>query len=92
MKIVSNILKKAHGRKFEKEWMQFIDFIVIIPYGIIRLNYLKIFIWTFSKFENKYISWPTCAKRLIHVLLQIITKPISLKWKKYMYNKRLLLH
>ena len=40
MKIVSNILKKAQGRKFEKEWIQFIDFIVIIPSGIIILNYL----------------------------------------------------
>ena len=28
MIIISNILKKAKGRKFEKEWMQLIDFIV----------------------------------------------------------------
>ena len=40
VKIVSNILKKAQGQKFEKEWIQFIDFIVIIPSGIIILNYL----------------------------------------------------
>ena len=40
VKIVSYILKKAQGRKFEKEWIHFIDFIVIIPYGIIILNYL----------------------------------------------------
>ena len=26
VKIVSNILKKAQGRKFEKEWIQFIDY------------------------------------------------------------------
>ena len=28
---VSNILKKAHGRKFEKERIKFIDFTIIIP-------------------------------------------------------------
>ena len=43
VKIVSNILKKAQVRKFEKEWIQFIDFIVIIPFGIIILNYLCYF-------------------------------------------------
>ena len=42
MKFVSNILKKAQGRKFEKELIQFIDFIVIIPYGIIIFDYFEI--------------------------------------------------
>ena len=40
VKIVSNILEKAQGRKYEKEWIQYIDFIVIIPFGIIIWNYL----------------------------------------------------
>ena len=44
VKIVSNIQKKAQGRKFEKEWILFIDFNVIIPYGIIILNYLYMFL------------------------------------------------
>ena len=32
VKVVSNILKKAHGGKFEKEWIKFIDFTVSIPF------------------------------------------------------------
>ena len=43
VKMVSYILKKAQGRKFEKEWIQFIDFIVIIPYGIIILKHFFVF-------------------------------------------------
>ena len=35
VKIVSNTLKKAQGRKFEKECIQSIDLITIIPFGII---------------------------------------------------------
>ena len=49
VKIVSNILKKAQGRKFEKEWIQLIDFIGIIPYGIIILNYLWFQYWQKSR-------------------------------------------
>ena len=39
-KVVSNILKKAHGRKFDKERMQFIDFIV---YNSLWNHYLELF-------------------------------------------------
>ena len=45
-KIVSNILKKAHYGKFDKEWMQFIDF---------KVYYLKVFMKTTS--TSKLLVW-----------------------------------
>ena len=43
VKIVSNILKKAQGRKFEKELIQFIDFFfLVIALSKFRLRKLDI--------------------------------------------------
>ena len=36
-------LKKAQGQKFETEGIQFIDFISIIPFGIIIWDYLYLY-------------------------------------------------
>ena len=56
VKIVSNILKKAQGRKFEKECLQFIDYIIIyLHFQSKPLMNLKIFFATIHNLM-KYIN------------------------------------
>ena len=74
--MVSNILKKAQGRKFEKEWIKFIEFIVVL----LIANCL--IIWYFRT-GNIDKTWYTCCKILFFFWLHTVrctTKAKSIKF------------